>query len=188
MKIDGNKITADEGMVLRRKSDYEVFSTEVYLGKAFRLFGRVLPQPIDEVPDDYEDIEESLAYQELEASNKEREKVLKLIEEYDVSDNVNAFYFGKVKTWLDKNTRVGLVNSVNMTKAAGGEEYTVWLDSYPYTMSCDTLLAMLNALELYAIRCYYITEKHKSAVMNMSGADKLRSYDYKAEYPEKLRF
>lgn len=188
MTIDGNRIKADEGMVLRRKSDYEVFGDEVYLGKAFRLFGRVLPEPITEVPEDYEDVEESVAYEELEASNKAREEVLKKITEYDVSMNVNSFYFGKVQTWLDKNTRVGLINSINMTVLAGGTEYTVWLNGYDYTMPCDTLLQMMNALELYAIRCYYITEKHKSAVMNISGAERLNSYDYKADYPEKLRF
>lgn len=188
MKVEGNKVTADSGMVLRRKSDYEVCGDVIYLGKAFRLFGRVLPEPIDEKPEDYEDVEEETAHLEYEESNKAREEVLKKIGEYDVSDNVNSFYFGKVKTWLDKNTRVGLVNSVNMTKAAGGDVYTVWLNGYDHTMPCDTLLAMLNALELYAIRCYYITEKHKSAVMNMSGAERIRSYDYKAEYPEMLRF
>lgn len=188
MRVEGNKIFADEKKVLRRKSDYAVFGTETELGKAYRLFGRVLPQPIEELPEHFEDMDEETALREYEESNIAREEVLKKIGEYDVSEHVNSFYFGNSKTWLDKDTRVGLVNSVNVTMLAGGTEYTVWLNGYAYTMPCDTLLSMLNALELYAIRSYYITEMHKSAVMNMSGAENIRNYDYTAEYPDKLRF
>jgi len=69
MKIEGNKITADEGKVFRRKESGELFGNEIYLGKSWYIGGVKLDVPHDDVPEDFEEVEdESLRaeYRELE--------------------------------------------------------------------------------------------------------------------------
>ena len=58
MKIDGIKITAEEGMVLRRISDQQLFGTEIYLGFTHYLNGKLLEEPLYELPEHYEEVED----------------------------------------------------------------------------------------------------------------------------------
>lgn len=57
MKIEGNKITAEEGKVFRRKSDGFIYGNEIYLGYTYYLNGEKLDEPHLEVPEDFEEVE-----------------------------------------------------------------------------------------------------------------------------------
>ena len=46
--------------------------------------------------------------------------MLAYIEKYDTSSSVNSFILNGMEVWLDKTTRVGLMNSINVTQRAGG--------------------------------------------------------------------
>ena len=46
---------------------------------------------------------------------------------YDTSSSVNGFMLNGLLVWLDKATRVGLMNSTTIAKAAGQETTTLWL-------------------------------------------------------------
>ena len=46
--------------------------------------------------------------------------MLAYIEKYDASSSVNSFILNGMEVWLDKATRVGLINSINVTQRAGG--------------------------------------------------------------------
>ena len=61
MKIDelnNNHITAEEGKVLRRISDGQLFGNEIYLGYAYYLSGEKLEEPLLELPEHYEEIDD----------------------------------------------------------------------------------------------------------------------------------
>lgn len=58
MKIEGNKITAEEGKVFKRKSDGFVYGNEIYLGYTYYLNGEKLDEPHLEVPEDFEEVEQ----------------------------------------------------------------------------------------------------------------------------------
>ena len=118
----------------------------------------------------------------------ERTKKIDLIKDYDKSDNVNAFFINGKSAWLDKSTRVGLVNSLNMEKAAGRTESVLWLNGEMYTMNIDDALQMLVVLELYAKECYNITEQHIANVNAIEDLNKIWNYKYNKNYPEKLKF
>lgn len=65
----GNLIIAEEGKVFRRKESGELFGNEIYLGKSWYIGGIKLDVPHDDVPEDFEEVEdESLRaeYRELE--------------------------------------------------------------------------------------------------------------------------
>ena len=57
MTIEGNKITANEGYVLRRISDGFIYGNEVYLGYTHYLGGVLLPEPLLELPEHFEEME-----------------------------------------------------------------------------------------------------------------------------------
>lgn len=115
-------------------------------------------------------------------------KVLAKIDVYDKSENVNSFILDGQNMWLDKSTRVGLMNSTNIEKEARHENTTLWFGGQSYTMPCETAIQMLSSLELYALNCYNVTAQHKSSVEAMETVEELESYDYTEGYPEKLVF
>lgn len=117
-----------------------------------------------------------------------REKVIADIEAHDKSSGVNSFTLDGKEMWLDKDTRVGLVNSINIEKAAGKETTTLWFDAVQYEIPVDTALQMLAALELYALDCYNVTQSHIATVRLLDNVETLEGYDYTAGYPDKLVF
>lgn len=60
MIVKDNVITADEGKVLRRISDGTVFGKELWLGYTYYLGGELLPEPLYELPEHYEQIDEPI--------------------------------------------------------------------------------------------------------------------------------
>ena len=57
MTTEGNKITANEGYVLRRISDGFIYGNEAYLGYTHYLGGVLLPEPLLELPEHFEEVE-----------------------------------------------------------------------------------------------------------------------------------
>ena len=117
-------------------------------------------------------------------------KSLKLreISAYDKSEAVNSFSVEGEQMWLDKATRVGLMNSVSIEKASGKKETTLWFGGKPYVIDIDKAIAMLSALEIYALACYNVTEQHKARVSELTDIEAVLAYDYTADYPDKLSF
>ena len=107
---------------------------------------------------------------------------------YDGSDAVNSFTFGGKRMWLDKDTRVGLANSITIEQAAGKETTVLWYDTVKYVIPIPLALQMLAALELYALECYNATQEHLAAVMGLATKEEVGAYDYTSGYPEKLVF
>ncbi len=107
---------------------------------------------------------------------------------YDTSEAVNSFTLGNATMWIAREDRISLMNSTTILKNAGVETVTQWYDGKKYTLPCDTLIQMLQALEIYALACYNVTEEHKSAVNALTTIEEVDAYDYTTGYPEKLSF
>lgn len=110
------------------------------------------------------------------------------IKTYDQSDAVNSFMLDGKQIWLDKDTRVGLVNSINVENQAGRLNTVLWFDAVKYTIPISSAFLMLNSLELYALDCYNTTQAHIATVKNLLSKEEVNSYNYKTGYPEKLNF
>lgn len=117
-----------------------------------------------------------------------KEDLIAEIDNYDTSEEVNCFYYHGVPMWLDKSTRVGLMNSTSIEKSSGAETTTLWLGSITVTLPVDDLLKMLSALELYALDCYNVTAKHKADAHALQTIEEALEYDFTTGYPPKLRF
>jgi hypothetical protein len=119
---------------------------------------------------------------------KEKDRKLALILDYDKSQGVNSFLLNGQPVWLDKATRVGLVNSLTMEKGAGRESTILWLDGRSYDIPIDTAFNMLYQLELYAKDCYNTTEQHKANILAEKDLNRVYNYDYTKGYPKRLVF
>lgn len=108
------------------------------------------------------------------------------ITDYDTSDKVNGFILNGMTAWLDKATRVGLMNSTTIAKAAGLETTTLWLGGIKLVVDCDKAIQLLSALEMYALECFNVTASHKAAVNELKSIEEVEAYDYKAGYPKML--
>lgn len=108
--------------------------------------------------------------------------LLALIDYYDKSQEVNAFYYKDTPQWLDKNTRIGLQNLIN----CGATSVTVQLSPDLVDIDAAQLHSFLNNLEVYAGACFSTTARHKQAIKNLNSEEDLLNYDFKTGYPLKL--
>ena len=130
------------------------------------------------------EISEGLGSEPLEYMKK---AMLAYIEKYDASSSVNSFLLNGMEVWLDKATRVGLMNSTTIAKSMGQQKTTLWLGSYQLEVDCDKAIQLLSALEMYALECFNVTAAHKKAVSELDNIEGVLTYDYKSGYPEKLK-
>ena len=172
------KVSADKGFILKGGDTY---TSEIYCAKDAEL-------------QDYEVV----AYSDyLRAENKKKyegktleeakEILLAEIDAYDKSSAVNGFALNGAVVWLDKATRVGLMNSTSITKAMGQPTTTLWLGESKMEVPCDTAIQLLSALEMYALECFNVTAAHKKAVSELNSIEEVEKYDITAGYPAQLR-
>lgn len=112
--------------------------------------------------------------------------VLAEIDKHDTSSAVNGFILNGQRVWLDKATRVGLMNSTTIAKAMGQPTTTLWLGDAKLVVECDKAIQLLSALEMYALECFNVTAAHKKAVAEMGTVEEVLGYDYTKGYPEVL--
>ena len=143
----------------------------------------------DQIDDIYYNIQVDFGIESpISKLDQAKKEVIRKIDEYDTSVNVNSFKLNGIDVWLSKDTRVGLMNSISIEKAAGKEESVLWLNGICITINCDAAVQMLSSLELYALACYNKTAEHKLAVSQLTDVSKVKAYDYTAGYPDKLSF
>lgn len=144
--------------------------------------------PVSEYNED--EVQEAFAWfvSKMDALKLEQAKVEKIAEitAYDTSSSVNGFLLNGVLEWLDKATRVGLMNSTNIAKAAGQKTTTLWLGGAKFVIDCDEAIRLLSALEMYALECFNVTASHKAAVGWLMSLEEVEAYDYKTGYPKML--
>ena len=115
-----------------------------------------------------------------------KKAMLAYIEKYDASSSVNSFLLNGMGVWLDKATRVGLMNSTTIAKSMGQQKTKLWLGSYQLEVDCDKAIQLLSALEMYALECFNVTAAHKKAVSELDNIEVVLTYDYKSGYPKML--
>ena len=134
--------------------------------------------------EEIKEISEGLGAEPLKYMKK---AMLYYIDMYDSSSDVNSFVINGMKVWLDKATRVGLMNSTTIAKSMGQQKTTLWLGSYQFEVDCDKAIQLLSALEMYALECFNVTAAHKKSVSELNNIEAVLTYDYKSGYPEKLK-
>ena len=117
-----------------------------------------------------------------------REQKTAEIDRYDKSDAVNTFTFSGQRMWFDKNERSAIRHGVESCEGSGMETYSIWYGGKEYTLPTAVCRQMLNAVEIYAIRCFDTTERHKANVSTLETIEDIVNYNYREGYPEPLNF
>lgn len=124
-----------------------------------------------------------------EATSEEiRAQKLDELRLFDSSQMVNQFSINGVLGWLNKSTRVGLMNSINIEKEAGRSETSIWIGDTRFVLSIERAIDILQQLELYALVCYDTTQRHTKAIQQLETKEEIEAYNYYVGYPEKLSF
>ena len=123
----------------------------------------------------------------MDALTAAKEQKIAEIDAYDQSEAVNGFTLNGAVVWLDKATRVGLMNSTNIAKVSGSANTTLWLGGERMVVPCDKAIQLLSALEMYALGCFNVTAAHKKTVSELTTLDDVLAYDYTKGYPEQLK-
>lgn len=105
---------------------------------------------------------------------------------YDTSTAVNGFELNGQTVWLDKATRVGLMNSTTIAKAMGNDTTVLWLGDMRIEVGCDKAIGLLSALEMYALACFNVTAAHKKAVSTLKSVEEVEAFDVTEGYPDRL--
>lgn len=162
----------------------EVLDNESEAYKCFECSMATAAFNEDDVKAAFEEFKAKLAASELATAKAQR---IAEIDIYDTSSAVNGFMLNGATVWLDKPTRVGLMNSTNITKAMGQPTTTLWLGESKLEVPCDTAIQLLSALEMYALECFNVTAAHKKAVSELKSIEEVEKYDITAGYPAQLR-
>ena len=131
-------------------------------------------------------VEFSAKMDALELELAKTDKVAE-ITAYDTSSSINGFKLNGMLVWLDKATRVGLMNSTTIAKAAGQQTTTLWLGDIKLEVDCDKAIQLLSALEMYALECFNVTAAHKAAVAELKTIKEVEAFDVTADYPKQLK-
>lgn len=115
-----------------------------------------------------------------------KQEVLKELAAHDASAVVNSFSVNDTTAWLDKATRVGLMNSTTIAKNLGHKTTTLWLGDTKLVIDCDKAIELLSNIEMYALECYNRTAAHRQAIEELTDIADVLQYDYKSGYPKKL--
>lgn len=159
----------------------------VFASDTIELNGCVVCNPTEDMlrQAGYKEYQDPVPTEEEKLEQAKADKIAE-ITNYDTSDKVNGFMLNGLLVWLDKATRVGLMNSTTIAKAAGQETTTLWLGGLKLVVGCDKAIQLLSALEMYALECFNVTASHKAAVNELTTIEEVEAYDYKKGYPKML--
>lgn len=177
IKGDCVRVKANEGYMLKSGESY---TDELYCERS------TIPDNLIVVPYSTYLTESNKEKYKGMTVEEAKEKLIAEIAAYDTSDKVNGFMLNGLLVWLDKATRVGLMNSTTIAKAAGQETTTLWLGGMKLVVDCDKAIQLLSALEMYALECFNVTASHKAAVCKLKSIEEVEAYDFKTGYPKML--
>lgn len=177
IKGDCVRVKANDGYMLKLGDSY---TDELYCERS------TIPDNIAVIPYSAYLIESNKEKYKGMTVDEAKEKLVAEITAYDTSSSVNGFMLNGVLEWLDKATRVGLMNSTTISKATGQKATTLWLGGAKLVVDCDKAIQLLSALEMYALECFNVTASHKAAVGELTTIKEVEAYNYKAGYPKML--
>lgn len=128
--------------------------------------------------------------QRVPTVDEARERKLNELRCYDRGEHINSFTVNGMNVWLDKATRVGLSNIINVEESLGRETIRLWLGKPPvaFETAIGSAKDMLAAVEIYAKECYDNTKKHEIAISLLRSEQEITTYDFTEGYPPKVSF
>ena len=108
--------------------------------------------------------------------------LLKKIEMFDRSSEVNSFIYKGNKYWLDKQQR----SCMKTVAESGLSEIEIIIGNDSLLLSAEQVKQFIINLEAYAYKCYITTNKHLHTAKSLIKLEDIINYDYTTGYPDKI--
>lgn len=124
----------------------------------------------------------------------ERAKANKIaeLEAYDSSEEVNSFLVNigneAVVAWFTPEQRADYKNSIDAAELLGRDVVRPVIYGREIELPVSVAKTALAKIQLYANKCYGVTEQHKAAIGALQTVEEVEAYDLKRFYPERLIF
>lgn len=129
-----------------------------------------------------------IAVNRIESVEDIKAKVLARIRTFDKSEEINSFSLRGDNIWLDKDLRSSIANTVAIKLKKGITKSSIWYNNKEYVLKCEDIISMLEDVSIYADACNSIKQRHISNIYTMDNIEDIENYNYKNNYPTKLRF
>lgn len=93
-----------------------------------------------------------------------------------------------LRTGQDTQRRGNAQRAIDAAKKTGVQTLDYVVGGVPVTLTTDDADMKLAQLEMYAVTCAAVTERHKATIANLLTAEAVEEYDYTVGYPQKLVF
>lgn len=117
---------------------------------------------------------------------------LAALAEYDSSSAVNGFIIrteqGDVEDWLDTKKRGNAQRAIDAAKKTGVETLEYVIAGIPISLSVEDADMKLAQIEMYAVQCTAVTERHRVAILSLPAEKAVEGYDFTVGYPPELIF
>ena len=128
------------------------------------------------------------------ARTLEQAKIEKIqqIETYDSSEAVNSFDIvmngQTMSAWITPEQRSNYKNSLDSAELLGLEEVHPVFNGIPLTLQTSMAKMALAQIQIYADRCFIVTQTHKANINALDSIEAVDNYDECLDYPERLTF
>ena len=117
---------------------------------------------------------------------------LAALEAYDDSSAVNGFIIrteqGDIEDWLDTKKRGDAQRAIDAAKKTGVKTLEYVIAGIPISLSVEDADMKLAQIEMYAVQCTAVTERHRVAIESLPSEKAVEGYDFTQGYPSKLVF
>ena len=113
-----------------------------------------------------------------------RQNKLMALSLHDSSDAVNSFSYFGTPMWISPADRANYLTTLQGAQRLGVPQ----VEFLGQTLATEQGIAMLDAINLYAMQCVGVTAHHKAAIEALTTIEDIAAYDYTTGYPEKLSF
>jgi len=123
-----------------------------------------------------------------------KDEMIQKINEYDSSDNVNAFNVHDTEHdvtfdgWFTPEERSNYKSSIDAAKLIGVSALTFFIGDLQLEVTPTQAEYMLAQIQLYADQCFIVTKQHKISVGELETIEDVDSYPYQQGYPSKITF
>ena len=98
------------------------------------------------------------------------------------------FYIDDEKFWFNKEERSYLTRRFEAEIKNGQSTTTIWYNNIEFMFDLIWISEIFDKVELYASKCFDVTQRHINEVNSLVEYDEIDNYDFMAGYPQQLKF
>lgn len=109
------------------------------------------------------------------------------LEAYNDSDEINGFTViigdNSFTTWLTPNKRANYKNSIDSAELLDMQIVKPVINGIEVELDLTVAKTALAKIQIYADRCFGVTEKHRAAINALTSIEEVNDYNFKTGYP-----